>query len=54
MIAQPWAKDLAGHPSIRTTMRYMHLSPAHQEKAIELLDRPKDAVDGLPTIEQAS
>ena len=30
--------ELAGHRSIRTTMRYMHLSPSHKEKAIELLE----------------
>jgi integrase len=34
-------KELAGHRSIRTTMRYMHLSPAHKEKAIELLDQAR-------------
>jgi integrase len=34
-------KELAGHRSIRTTMRYMHLSPSHKEKAIELLDQAR-------------
>lgn len=35
-------KELAGHRSIRTTMRYMHLSPSHKEQAIKLLDRVRD------------
>ena len=32
-------KELAGHQDIRTTQRYMHLSPAAREAAIRLLDR---------------
>lgn len=35
-------KELAGHRSLRTTMRYMHLSPDHKEQAIRLLDRVRD------------
>lgn len=31
-------KDLAGHQSLETTMRYMHLSPNHKTTAIALLD----------------
>lgn len=31
-------KELAGHRSLRTTMRYMHLSPSHKEGAIRLLE----------------
>jgi integrase len=30
-------KELAGHASITTTMRYAHLSPDHKAKAVELL-----------------
>jgi hypothetical protein len=29
---------MAGHSSIATTERYMHLSPAAEEQAIRLLD----------------
>jgi len=38
-------QELAGHEDLKTTMRYMHLSPAARESAIRLLDgRPgKDA-----------
>ncbi|MFY3742477.1 tyrosine-type recombinase/integrase [Anaeromyxobacter sp. Red801] len=32
-------KELAGHTSLTTTMRYMHLSPAAKSAAIELLNR---------------
>jgi site-specific recombinase XerD len=32
-------KDLAGHTSLTTTMRYMHLSPAAKSAAIELLNK---------------
>jgi Phage integrase family len=35
-------KGLAGHRSIRTTMRYMHLSPSHKEAAIKLLDQARN------------
>lgn len=31
-------KELAGHTSLRTTMRYMHLSPTEARRAIQLLD----------------
>ena len=41
--------ELAGHRSIRTTMRYMHLSPSHKEKAIELLDNARSG-EGLGDI----
>jgi len=30
-------KELAGHASIATTMRYAHLSPDHKARAVELL-----------------
>jgi hypothetical protein len=32
-------KELAGHESLMTTQRYMHLSPIATEAAIALLDR---------------
>ena len=32
-------QKLAGHKSITTTMRYMHLSPTRLDAAIGLLDR---------------
>jgi len=35
-------QELAGHRSIMTTQRYMHLSPAASEAAIKLLDDPPD------------
>lgn len=34
-------KELAGHTSLTTTMRYMHLSPAAKSAAIELLNQKK-------------
>lgn len=37
-------QELAGHQSLGTTLRYMHLSPAARESAIKLLDRPMDEV----------
>jgi integrase len=33
-------QDLAGHASLQTTLRYMHLSPSALEAAIKLLDTP--------------
>jgi site-specific recombinase XerD len=31
-------RELAGHESLTTTQRYMHLSPAAKDAAISLLD----------------
>lgn len=31
-------KELAGHKSLRTTLRYMHLAPSERDRAIRLLD----------------
>lgn len=36
-------KQLAGHSEVSTTMKYMHLSPAHVDQAIKLLDQVRDA-----------
>jgi site-specific recombinase XerD len=33
-------QELAGHQDLTTTQRYMHLSPAALEQAIQLFDRP--------------
>lgn len=41
-------QELAGHQSLTTTQRYMHLSPAHKDAAIRLLDRrPVDDGDDV-------
>jgi integrase len=34
-------QELAGHRHLSTTMRYMHLTPAARESAIQLLDRER-------------
>jgi integrase len=50
-------KNLAGHSSIQTTMRYAHLSPGHEEAAVEKLDsftdtpRRKRAADGQQVLQ---
>ena len=36
-------QELAGHKSLATTQRYMHLSPRAIESAIRLLDQPVPA-----------
>jgi integrase len=36
-------QELAGHADLTTTMRYMHLSPATRQAAIELLNRRDEA-----------
>jgi site-specific recombinase XerD len=33
-------QELAGHADLRTTQRYMHLSPAALDAVIRLLDSP--------------
>lgn len=40
-------RELAGHQDLTTTQRYMHLTPAHKDAAIRLLDRrPTDETVG--------
>ncbi len=39
-------QELAGHQSLTTTMRYMHLSPAAREGAIRLLDQKEGRTFG--------
>lgn len=36
-------QNLAGHADLTMTMRYMHLSPAALEAAVDLLNAPKPA-----------
>ncbi len=36
-------EQLARHASLRTTLRYMHLSPAEKDRAIRLLDKGRRA-----------
>jgi site-specific recombinase XerD len=36
-------QELAGHTSLTTTMRYMHLSPSEKDRAIRLLDEGRTA-----------
>ena len=38
-------QELAGHQSLSTTLRYMHLSPSARESAIQLLDGPVMGLD---------
>jgi site-specific recombinase XerD len=48
----PAIQELAGHADLRTTQRYMHLSPAALESAIRLLDqspRPRNFGDIVET-----
>jgi hypothetical protein len=43
-------QELAGHPDLTTTQRYMHLSPAALEGAIRLLERgPAEAGHYVPS-----
>ena len=43
-------QELAGHSSLTTTQRYMHLSPAHKEGAIRLLEG-EDFVEIMETVQ---
>ena len=47
-------QELAGHQSLSTTLRYMHLSPAARESAIRLLDRGRSEEARGDTLETAS
>ena len=48
-------QELAGHQDLTTTQRYMHLSPAHKDAAIRLLDRrPVDDRDEAPADDNIS
>jgi len=35
-------QELAGHADLTTTMRYLHLSPASLNQAIQLLEQPEN------------
>jgi hypothetical protein len=35
-------QELAGHTSLTTTLRYMHLSPSERQGAIRLLNRREE------------
>ncbi|MBS2031763.1 MAG: tyrosine-type recombinase/integrase [Deltaproteobacteria bacterium] len=44
-VAPVTIKELAGHKSLSTTMRYMHLSPSEKDRAIAMLDdRPVESI----------
>ena len=47
-------QELAGHPDLSTTMRYMHLSPALRDGAIRLLERGNIAATGSTEIGKSS
>jgi len=48
-------QELAGHQNLTTTQRYMHLSPAHKDAAIRLLDRrPVDDREAEPADDNIS
>lgn len=47
-------QELAGHTDIKTTMRYMHLSPAHKESAIKLLEQRGASGAGVEQVPQKS
>jgi integrase len=40
---------LLGHKSIKMTLRYSHLAPAHLVKAVDILD---STLNGKPTIQK--
>jgi integrase len=42
-------QELAGHADLSTTMRYMHLSPATRDRAIDLLDEALGSAQTEPT-----
>jgi hypothetical protein len=42
------ARVKAGHQDLTTTQRYMHLSPAHKDAAIRLLDQRPVGDEGSP------
>jgi integrase len=41
-------KELAGHVSLETTMRYMHLSPAAPREGIKALEAGAEALASAP------
>jgi integrase len=45
-VSMPVLRELMGHASIETTMRYAHLSPEVKQEAVKLLDAPPPAAFG--------
>ena len=49
----PIVKELMGHKDITMTLRYTHLSSAHQQRAVRALEQCGDKVPAMFTTEWA-